>query len=322
MKAFVTGATGFLGGRLVDRLRQRSDTVICLVRSPEKANGLDGQGCTLVQGDLQAREAMEEAMRGCDAVFHLAADYRVGVRDDVRESMERTNVEGTRNVLDAAAAAGVPRIVYVSTVAVFGNTHGEVIDESFEHPGRSFTSKYEETKWRAHLVAKEKAAAGAPIVIVQPGAIYGPGDKSAMGEQLSQAATGKLPAVAFPKLGLNMVHVDDVVEGLLLACEKGEQGQSYVLGGEITTLRGALETAAAAAGRKPPRFNVPTGFLKALTPFGPLVGKAMGAPPNLRELITTSDGVTFWATDDRARRELGYSPRDMRTGLAEVYGTK
>ena len=322
MRAFVTGGTGFLGARLVDRLLQRSDDVVCLVRSPEKASGLRRQGCALVEGDLLAREAMEEAMRGCDAVFHLAADYRVGVRDAARESMERSNVEGTRTVLDAAHAAGVPRIVYVSTVAVFGNTGGEIVDETYEHPGRSFTSKYEETKWRAHLVAKEKAAAGVPVVIVQPGAIYGPGDKSAVGDQLSQAARGKLPAVAFPQLGLNMVHVDDVVEGILLALDKGEPGESYVLGGQITTLREAIESAARAAGSKPPRLNVPTGLLKLLAPVGPLVGKAMNAPPNLREVISTSAGVTFWARDDKARRELGYAPRDMQTGFRQVFGSQ
>jgi nucleoside-diphosphate-sugar epimerase len=320
MKAFVTGGTGFLGGRLVDRLRQRSDDVVCMVRSPDKAAGLAAQGCTLIHGDLQAREAMERAMRGCDAVFHVAADYRVGVRDEARESMERTNVEGTRNVLDAAHAAGVPKIVYVSTVAVFGNTGGETVDETYEHPGRSFTSKYEETKWRAHLVAKEKAAAGVPVVIVQPATIYGPNDTSAMGEQLKQAASGKLPAVAFPKFGIDMVHVDDVVDGMLAACEQGAPGEAYVLGGEITTMRGALEQAAAAAGRKPPRFNLPTAVLKALTPAGPLVGKAMGAPPNLRELIASADGVTFWATHAKAREQLGYEPRDMQTGFGQVFG--
>jgi nucleoside-diphosphate-sugar epimerase len=229
-------------------------------------------------------------------------------------------VEGTRNVLEAAHAAGVPKIVYVSTVAVFGNTNGEVVDESYEHPGRSFTSKYEETKWRAHLVAEELAKQGVPVVIVQPGGVYGPNDTSAVGQQLEQAATGKLPAVAFPKMGLNLVHVDDVVEGLLAALEKGKPGESYVLGGEITTLREALEKAAAAAGRKPPRLNVPTPLLKLMTPLGPLVGKAMGAPPNLRELITSADGVTFWATDAKARRELGYSPRDLETGLRQLYG--
>src|SRR5688572_18360988 len=107
MRAFITGATGFLGGRLATRLRERGDEVVCLVRNPDKGKSLSEQGRTLVEGDLQAREAMEAAMRGCDVAFHVAADYRVGVRDSVRESMERTNVEGTRNVLDAAQAAGV-----------------------------------------------------------------------------------------------------------------------------------------------------------------------------------------------------------------------
>lgn len=319
MEAFVTGGTGFVGSRLIDRLRQSSDGVRALVRDPEKARGLVSQGCMLVEGDLEAREAMEQAMRGCDVVFHLAADYRVGVRDGARSSMERTNVEGTRNVIEAAMAAGVPKIVYVSTIAVFGDTHGEVVDEGYENPGRNFTSKYEETKWRAHLVALELAAAGAPVVIVQPGAIYGTGDHSAMGDQLRQAAAGKLPAVAFPDLGINLVHVDDVVEGILAAASRGEAGESYVLGGQITTMREALDLAATVCGRRPPRFTVPTRLLKALAPAGALVGKAMGTPPNLRELISSADGVTFWASDGKAREQLGYAPRDLETGLRQVF---
>lgn len=319
MEAFVTGGTGFVGSRLIDRLRQRSDGVRALVRSPEKARGLVTQGCTIVEGSLDDREAMQRSMRGCDVVFHLAADYRVGVRNGARGSMERTNVEGTRNVIEAAIAAGVPRIVYVSTIAVFGNTRGEIVDETYQHPGRSFTSKYEETKWRAHLVALEFAAAGAPVVIVQPGAIYGPDDHSAMGDQLKQAAAGKLPAIAFPDLGINLVHVDDVVEGVLAACERGETGESYVLGGEISTMREALEVAARVCGRRAPRFTVPTVLLKALTPAGALVGKAMGTPPNLRELISSADGVTFWASDAKAREHLGYNPRDLETGLRQTF---
>ena len=320
MRAFVTGATGFLGGRLAERLRERGDEVVCLVRSPGKAGRLREIGCELVEGDLNSVDAMREAMPGCDVVFHLAADYRVGVHDSVLSKMEDTNVGGTARVLDAAHAAGVPKIVYVSTIAAFGNTGGKVVDETYEHPGTSFTSKYEKTKWQAHKVALEKAREGVPVVIVQPGSVYGKGDVSATGGIFKQAATGKLPAVSFPKMGLTMVHVDDVADGCLLAYEKGKVGESYALGGETTTMRGAVDAAADAAGRKRPRMNVPTPLIKSMVPMQKVVTKAMGLPPNMRELISSSDGVTFWASWAKAERELGYRPRDMKTGFAQTFG--
>jgi nucleoside-diphosphate-sugar epimerase len=261
-------------------------------------------------------------MEGCDAAFHLAADYRVGVHPSQHPKMRDTNVGGTTRVLDAAIDAGIARIVYISTIAAFGNTHGQVVDEAHRHPGDSYTSEYERTKVEAHRIAEERIAAGAPIVIVQPGGIYGPGDHSAVGAQIEQAAAGKLPGLAFPKLGLNMVHVDDVADGILAAHDKGRPGEAYVLGGEITTLGEVVRKAAEAGGRRPPRMTVPTGFLKALVPVAPLVTKAMGVGPNLRELISASDGVTYWARDDKARRELGYAPRDLDSGLRETVSAR
>jgi len=318
MKAFLTGGTGFLGSRLAARLRDRGDDVVCLVRSPEKGRSLEGIGCTLVQGDLSATDAMRSGMGGCDAVFHLAADYRVGLKPEKVPSMEKSNVEGTRNVLDAAIAAGVARIVYVSTVAVFGNTRGQVVDETYEHPGGGHTSHYERTKLEAHHVAKDRIAAGAPIVIVQPGSIYGPGDASATGGIIDQASKGKLPMVSFGSMGLTMVHVDDVVDGTLAAHDKGRTGEAYVLGGEVTSMREVVDAAAQAGGKKPPKLSLPNWAIKSMVPFAPVVTKAMKLPPNMKELVSSADGVTFWAKHDKAARELGYAPRDLRAGLRET----
>jgi dihydroflavonol-4-reductase len=322
MRAFITGATGFVGGRVADKLRKRGDDVVCLVRDPGKAGGLRAAGCEIVEGDLADQERLQAAMAGADAVFHLAADYRVGVKPAEHPAMEDTNVGGTTRVLDGAIAAGVLKIVYVSTVAAFGNTRGEVVDELYRHPGGSYTSEYERTKVEAHKVAVDRIGSGAPIVILQPGGIYGPGDHSAIGAQIDQAAKGKLPAVAFPKLGLNMVHVDDVADGVIAAYDRGTTGESYVLGGEMTTLGDLIGRAARVAGRKPPRMTVPTGVLKAMVPIAPLVTRAMGVGPNLKELISASDGVTYWATDDKARRDLGYAPRDLDTGLRELLSAR
>jgi len=320
MIAFVTGATGFVGSRVARKLRERGDEVVCLVRSPHKATELEALGCRLVEGDLSDQAKIRAALDGCDAVFHLAADYRVGVRPSEHAAMRDANVGGTQRVIDAAVDAGVKRIVYVSTIAAFGNTRGEVVDENYEHRGDSYSSEYERTKVEAHRLAGERIAQGAPVIIVQPGGIYGPGDHSAVGAQIEQAAKGKLPAMAFKGTGLNMVHVDDVADGILAAHDRGEIGESYVLGGEITTLGHVVETAARVAGRKPPRLTLPTGVIKAMVPLAPVVTRAMGVGPNLKEIIAASDGVTYWARDDKARRELGYAPRALEPGLRETIG--
>jgi nucleoside-diphosphate-sugar epimerase len=318
VKAFVTGGTGFIGSRVARRLRERGDEVVALVRSPAKAAELRELGCELVEGDLSSDDAIRRGVEGCDAVFHVAAVYKVGIPDSERAAMRDANVGGTQRVLDAAVAAGVPRIVYVSTVGVFGNTHGQVVDETYERNGGEWLSCYEQTKWESHQVALDRIAKGAPVVIVQPGGVYGPGDHSELGNIIDQARTGKLKLMMFPETGFNLVHVDDVADGILLAYDKGRPGESYVLGGQIANMRELVEKVSEITGRKPPKRDLPVAAMKALTPIGPVVGKIMGFPPNLRELIRTSDGVTYWAKDDKARRELGYAPRDMDTGLRQL----
>jgi nucleoside-diphosphate-sugar epimerase len=319
VKVFVTGGTGFIGGRVVAKLRDRGDDVCALVRNPEKGAVLSDAGCELVSGDLSDRDAIRAGMEGCDAVIHGAAVYEIGIPKSEHQAMYEANVAGTQNVLGAALDAKVPKVVYVSTVGAFGNTRGKVVDESYEHPGSGFTSYYEQTKYEAHQVAKRLIAEdGLPCVIVQPGGVYGPDDHSAIGQQINQFLAGRMPAVIFGDLGFNMVYVDDVADGILLALESGNAGEAYVLGGEITTMRDLFVKLADASGRKPPRFTVPTGLVKLMTPIGPLVGKAMGQPPNLRELISAADGVTYWAKHDRAIAELGYQPRDLSEGLRDL----
>jgi nucleoside-diphosphate-sugar epimerase len=150
--------------------------------------------------------------------------------------MYEGNVVATERVLDAAAEGGVDRIVYVSTVNVFGNTHGRVVDETYHRPGGDFVSYYDETKFLAHQAAVDRISRGSPIVIVQPGGVYGPNDHSEIGRFIEQMRAGTLRVLTFPELGFNFVHVEDVADGIVLAHDKGRVGQSYVLGGEITTL--------------------------------------------------------------------------------------
>jgi len=318
VRVFVTGGTGFIGGEVVRQLRARGDEVVCLVRSPEKGKKVADLGCELVSGNLGDREAIRTGMDGCDAVIHVAAMYEVGIPKSQHPAMREANVVGTENVLGAARDAGVPKIVYVSTVGAFGNTHRRVVDETYEHPGKEFTSYYEETKWEAHQVARRMMADGLPCVIVQPGGVYGPGDTSQVADLLEQFLDGKLPLMPFPELGVCMTHVEDIAAGILLALDKGRTGEDYVLSGPVTTMREAIETVARVSGRKAPKHALPTPLMKAMIPIGPLVGKVMGQPPNLRELISSADNVTFWASCEKATRELGYSPRGMEEGLRQT----
>ena len=314
----MTGATGFLGGELVKQLLARGDEVVALVRTPATAKDLEASGVRLVTGDLSDQAAMTDAMKGSDAVFHLAAIYKVGIPEKDFPEMRETNVAGTERALDAAIAAGVPRIVYVSTIGYFGNTHGQILREGDPRPdGESFLSCYDETKYYAHEIAKDRIAKGAPILIAQPGGIYGPGDESALGNFVEQTRKGRMKALTFPETGFNFGHVEDIATGLLLVYDKGGLGETYILGAEIATVRELVTTVAELSGKKPPKVTIPGPLIKLAIPLGPLVGKLIGTP-NLREAIKTVDGTTYWATEEKARRELGYAPRDLKTGLKQT----
>ena len=318
MKVFLTGATGFIGGHLVRKLRERGDDVVALVRNPDRAAGLSELGCELIEGGLDDAEAIRRGIDGSDAVIHGAAIYEVGIPKRKRGAMYDANVLGTENVLRAALAAGTPRVVYISTVAAFGDTHGEVVDETHEHtPG--YTSYYDETKHLSHQLARRLIEhEGLPCVIVQPGAVYGPGDHSEVGNMIHQFLGHRMPMIPFPETGFNFVYVDDVADGILLALDEGKAGQAYVLGGQIGTIRDLIETVAKVSDRKAPTRALPTGLLKASAPFGPVVGPLLGYPPNLKELIATSDGVTWWASHEKAKRELGYAPRGLEQGIRDT----
>ena len=317
MRAFVTGGTGFIGGHLVRRLRDRGDDVVALVRSPDKAGDLKELGCELVEGDLGSQEAIRTGLKGSDACFHVAAVYRIGVSDEDCRDMEESNVGGTERVIDAAVDAGVYRIVYVSTIGVFGDTRGKVVDETYWPTTQDFPTCYERTKYLAHVAVRDRIDKGAPVIIVQPGGVYGPNDPSALGNLIDQTRKGRMKLVAMGETGFNFVHVDDVAEGILLAHDKGRVGESYVIGGEMARSEDLIRKVAMLSGRKPPMGRVPDFLVKAAIPVGRLLGPAFGLGPNIREALAAARS-TYWATDDKARRELGYSPRDLETGLTQT----
>jgi dihydroflavonol-4-reductase len=308
---FVTGATGFVMGAVARALRGRGDAVVALVRNPSRAASLTALGCELVAGDVVDPSGAVGEIRACDALIHGAAIYEIGVGAERRREMEDTNVTGTRRILDAARAAAISRIVYVSTIAAFGNTHGTVVAEG-HRPTSPPTSAYEDTKRRAHEIALDAARSGAPIVIVQPGQVYGPNDHSAVGANFRALAHGRLRYRAFEELGLNLVHVDDLADGILRALDRGRSGECYILGGEIATLGAAYRAVAKAAGRALPSLVIPSAIAR-------LAGRLI---PSMREVVSSADGVTFWATDAKARAELETKPRDLETGMRDTFGAR
>ena len=304
MRVFATGTTGFLGSVIAERLRARGDTVVQLVRDPAKAELLRKTGRDVIVGDLADPDALKRGCDGCDAVVHAGAIYEVGVSAPRRVDMYKANVEGTEAILSAALAVGVPKVVHTSSIVVFGNTDGKVVDETYRR-GPGYTSYYDETKTLAHRVALGYAAKGLPVVIAQPGQIYGPGDHSGIGVLFRRAAAGKLPVLTFGDLGLSFVHVADVAAGIVTLLDRGRPGEAYVLGGERSRLRDAIRVMAALAGKPPPRFEVPTSILRF----------AARLRPEVAEVMKSADRVTFWASDAKARAELGYAPRSLREGL-------
>ena len=321
MKYFVTGATGFIGGHLIPKLIARGDQVTGLVRNPDKATGLAKLGVTLVKGDVADRAVMREAMGGVDGVFHLAALYQLGL--EFKDQMVKVNVEGTRSTLEAALEAGVPKIVYTSTVAVFGNTHGKIVDETYQGEVQSLASEYERTKWAAHYeVAVPLQQQGAPIVIVQPGGVTGPGDASPL-NMVYDYYLRRMPFMLGPQAGTTVAHVDDIAGGHVLAMDKGRNGESYILAGPALTYRQMMEMWQAICGIPAPRLWLP-GWTAGLS--SGLVGgleKVFQLKMALSsEALATQADYTFYATADKARRELGWQPRPLEATFKEVLDDK
>jgi len=253
-------------------------------------------------------------------VIHAAGSYRVGLKPSERPAMWDANVGATERVLDAAIAANVPRILYVSTVNIFGDTHGAVVDETYRRPkSDGFISWYDETKLRAHEAAEARIATGAPIVIVMPGQVYGPHDHSLASLQLELAHAGKLRYSAFPDLGAAWVHVHDLATGIVAALDRGRPGEAYVLAGEPRRMGESIATAARIGGHRPPRLIIPTGFLRLIAPLNDRVGHLPMMPAGMREVISASAGVTYWASHDKATRELGFEPRTLEQGIADTW---
>lgn len=312
MKYFVTGATGFVGGVLVKKLREQGHEVNASVRSPEKAKELQALGVKLFKGDVTEKESLREAMTGVDGVYHVAGWYKVGTRD--KSGGVQVNINGTRNVLELMQELKIPKGVYTSTLAINSDTKGVLADETYHFTGEHL-SEYDRTKAEAHKLADEFIKQGLPLVIVQPGLIYGPGDTSSVRASLLDLLKGRLPMLP-RQTAMCWAHVDDIVHGHILAMEKGKIGESYIICGEKYELYEAVKLAAQTAGVRAPMAVAP-GMMKAMSvlikPFDAIMPESYTS-----EGLRVIAGVTYIGDNSKAKRELGYNPRPVSEGWVET----
>jgi nucleoside-diphosphate-sugar epimerase len=312
MKYFVTGATGFVGSVLVKKLRESGHDVNASVRDIEKANHLVNLGIKLFKGDVTDKESMREAMTGVDGVYHVAGWYKVGVKD--KTPGEKVNIQGTRKVLELMQELKIPKGVYTSTLAINSDTKGKLADENYHFMGKHL-SEYNRTKAAAHNIAKEFIAKGLPLVIVQPGLIYGPDDTSAVRTTLIDFLNGKLPMLP-SQTAYSWGHVDDIAQGHILAMQKGKVGESYIICGEFYKMADAFQLASQVSGKKAP-MTVPYQMMKVMsvlvTPFDSIMPDSYTS-----EGLRSIAGVTNWGDNSKAKRELGYYPRPVSEGWVET----
>ena len=319
MTTLVTGATGFVGAAVVRRLLARGKAVRVLAREGSDRRNVTGLEVETVAGDLRDRSSLVKAVRDCHAVYHVAADYRLWVREPA--AIYEVNVEGSRNLLRAAAEAGVARVVYTSSVATLGlNRDGTPADETTPVALGDMIGHYKRSKYLAEQEVRRLITdEGLPVVIVNPSTPIGPRDvkPTPTGRIIVEAAAGRMPA--FVDTGLNVVHVDDVAEGHLQAFERGRVGERYVLGGRDMTLAEILSVIAAHMGRRPPKVRIPHDLILPLA-------HAAEAWARLRrkgEPFVTVDGIRMakkrmFFSSAKAEAELGYDARPAEHALEDA----
>jgi dihydroflavonol-4-reductase len=313
----LTGGSGFVGSAIARALLSAGYRVRALVRTSSPRNNLAGLDLEMVDGDMCDRTAVARAMRGAQRVIHAAADYRLWARDP--SALVRTNVEGTRTVMEAALAEGVERVVYTSSVATLRPRHGGVpADETDALDEAAAIGAYKRSKVAAERAVEAIAARGLPVVIVNPSTPIGPRDikPTPTGRVIVEAARGRMPA--FVDTGMNLVHVDDVAAGHVAALERGKTGERYILGGDDVGLREMLGEIAHLAGRRPPRFELPRAPLVPLATVAEAIATLTGRAP-----LLTRDGLRMsryrmFFTSEKAMRELDYRPRPHAEGLRDA----
>ncbi len=315
MKYFITGATGFVGNVAARQLLAQGHQVNAIIRDLNKAEELKKLGANLFPGDVTDKESMRPAMHGVDGVYHIAAWYKVGARKN-RDQGEKVNVQGSRNVFELMKELKIPRGVYTSTLAVNSDTHGKLVDETYHFTGQHM-SEYDRTKAAAHEIAKSFIADGLPLVIVMPGAIYGPGDTSALRVNILNYLKKQLPVIP-EGTAFSWAHVEDIVQGHFLAMKKGKAGDSYMICGETLTALDAFKMAQEITG-KPAPMGLPVGMVKTMSAMMGVVEKIIPLPETYTsEGLRVIAGVTYIGDNSKAKRELGYNPRPFRQGWEET----
>ena len=314
MKIFLTGGTGFIGQPLTKALLARGWNVIALVRKPDspKAHALTRMGAQCVAGDVTDSESMRFGMTGADIVIHNAGWYEVGIPNSAQTLMHSVNVQGTDNVLSLALETGISRVVYISTVAHYGDTGAEVRDETYRRQA-PYRSYYEQTKAEAHEVALQYQQRGLPLITICPAHVVGPNDHSAYGYFQRMYVNRLMPPFAWaPNTVHSPVHVMDVAEGITLVAEKGQLGETYILAGEATTRRQELEMWAMQPGGFRVSFFLP--FWLAALMFASMepVQRWLGLPASISRETVLSDKSSLSFSSAKAQRELGWTHRPAR----------
>jgi dihydroflavonol-4-reductase len=315
----VTGATGFVGAAVARVLIKAGYPVRVLARPHSDRRNLKGLDVAVAEGSLEHPASLAKAVAGCRYLFHVAADYRLWVPDP--EPMFQVNVAGTRELMLAASAAGIERIVYTSSVATLGIVPGGVADEETASRAEDMIGPYKRSKFEAEAAVSELVAErGLPAVIVNPSTPVGPGDvkPTPTGRLIVEAGRGRMPV--YVDTGLNIAHVDDVAVGHLLAAKSGQIGRRYILGGDNLSLSEILIEVARLTGRRPPALRIPHTALLPIAAGAEAVARLTG-----REPFATMDGVRMskkkmFFTAARAVEELGYAPRPARQAIADAIG--
>lgn len=315
-RVFLTGATGYIGGRLAERLSQKGHRVVALVRPSSDTRRLDRLGVVTSEGDITDRYSLRPGMSGADWVIHAAADLDM---TGPPERMKRVNVGGTENVASLAYKLGVGRFLSVSSIARWGGSppDGSLADEDADH--YEPPSLYSTTKADAERAVQGWAEKGLRANAVFPSLVYGPpGKRSGTNALLGMIVRRKVPFLVGGDRRMSWIHLDDVVDGILAVMERAEPGEDYILAGEVATLREVAERVCELAGTRAPRLDLPLPLARAAFALGRGIDRLRGrrpkvGPDQLRSL------TRHWAFDDaRARRELGWTPRSLAEGLPET----
>jgi dihydroflavonol-4-reductase len=314
MRLFLTGATGFVGAHVAQTAAAQGAELRLLTRSTSKTGNLPG-GADVVVGDLREPEKFASALVGCDALIHVAADYRLWVPDPAE--MYKANVEGTRTLLRLAREAGVPRVVYTSSVATMGfKKDGTVVDEETAVSEADMIGHYKRSKWMAEQVAMEAARDGQQVMILNPTTPIGSLDTkpTPTGRIVVDFLNGKFPA--YVDTGLNLVDVDEIARMHLVALERGRPGERYILGGENLTLKQILDRLAAISGLKAPTLKVPHAVAMAFAYFDETItGRLRGKEPRATVEAVRMGRKIMFASSAKAERELGLKVMSVEDAL-------